>query len=325
LDQRGSDEAPWIGSAGGDRGQPVLMKAIMLTGYGDVDKLELREVPEPRVGRDEIKVRVAGASINPVDWKTRLGELKQRMPVELPANLGKDASGEVIELGPEVRGFELGARVLGNVGAAYAEQVVAKASAWAKIPANLDLVDAAAIPLVALTGAQLIEQAVGPSAGQTVLVTGALGSVGRAAVFVAKSRGVKVWAGVRRKQKDAAAKLGVEGVVAIDDDAEIAALPSLDAIADTIGGEAIQKLYARVRRGGTIGSTLGKPAGAEDRGFVVREMMTQPDPVRLANLAQAVADRRLVLPIAKRFPVAQVREAQRFAEHGAGGKVVLVM
>jgi NADPH:quinone reductase-like Zn-dependent oxidoreductase len=308
-----------------DRCHHVSMKAIVLTEYGDVDKLQLRDVPEPRVGPGEIKVRVAGASINPVDWKLRTGALKQMMPLELPAILGKDASGQVLEIGSGVSGFEVGARVMGNVGAAYAEVVVAKAEGWARVPSKLDLVDAAAIPLVSLTGAQLLEQAVNPRTGQTVLVTGAVGGVGRVAVFSAKSRGVKVWAGVRRNQRDEAAKLGVDGIVALDDDRELDTLPPLDGIADTVGGETIQKLLPRVKQGGTIGTTLGKPKGAEERGLVVRAIMTHPDPVRLGDLGQAVADGRLVIPIAKRFPLAQARDAQKLAEGGVVGKVVLVM
>lgn len=301
------------------------MKAVVLTAYGDVDKLEIRDLPAPRVGPGQISVRVAAASINPVDWKLRSGALQAMMPIQLPAILGWDASGEVIEVGPGVRNFAIRDRVMGNVGAAYAERVVAKAEAWARVPETLDLVDAAAIPLVSLTGAQLLEEAVAQSPGQTVLVTGAVGSVGRVAVFAAKSRGVQVWAGVRGTQKPEAARLGVDGIVALDDDREIEALPILDAIADTVGGPTLQKLLPRVRHGGTIGSVLGKPASAEDRGLVVRAISTHPDPVRLAELGRAVAEGRLVIPIARRFPLAEVRAAHQFAEHGAGGKVLLVI
>jgi NADPH:quinone reductase-like Zn-dependent oxidoreductase len=111
-----------------------------------------------------------------------------------------------------------------------------------------------------------------------VLVTGAVGSVGRAAVSNAKSRGVKVWAGVRRAQKEEAAKLGVDGAVALDDDAEVDRIPPLDGIADTVGGETIWKLLARVKPGGAIGSVLGAPAGAKERGLVVRGMYVHPAP-----------------------------------------------
>ena len=110
------------------------MKAVVLTGYGDVDKLELRELPAPRVGPGELSVRVSGASINPIDWKIRRGELRGVMPIELPVILGRDASGEVIEAGPGARGFPIGARVMGYVQAAYAERVVAKAESWAIVP-----------------------------------------------------------------------------------------------------------------------------------------------------------------------------------------------
>jgi NADPH:quinone reductase-like Zn-dependent oxidoreductase len=300
------------------------MKAVVLTEYGDVEKLELRELPAPRVGPGELSVRVSGASINPIDWKLRRGDLRGAMPIELPVILGRDASGEVIEVGPGARDFPIGARVMGYVQAAYAERVVAKAESWAIVPPALDLIDAAAIPLVGLTGSQLID-AVDPAPGHALLVTGAVGSVGRVAVFTARARGARVWAGVRRTQKQDAARLGVDHIVALDDDHELDALPQLDAIADTVGGETMQKLLPRVRRGGTIGSVLGKPPGAEERGLVVRAIFARPDSLRLAELGRAVAEHRLVLPIARRFPLAQVRAAHQFAERSAGGKVILVV
>lgn len=299
------------------------MKAVVLTAYGDVDKLELTEVPDPNLGPGEIKVRMAGASINPVDWKQRSGAIAKYMPLDLPAVLGRDASGEVVEIGAGVTAFKVGARVLGRVMGGYAELVVAPVEDWAEVPAKMDLVDAGALPLALLTGAQLIEEAAKVAKGQLVLVTGALGSVGRVAVYVAKARGAKVYAGVRRKQKAEAAKLGADVVVALDDADELGPLPQLDAIADTVGGETIQKLLAKVKSGGTIGSVVGEPAGAKERGLTVRAMLTHDDPKRLGELARAVADGKLVVPIARRFPLAQAGEAQKVAEAGAGGKVVL--
>jgi NADPH:quinone reductase-like Zn-dependent oxidoreductase len=298
------------------------MRAVVLTDYGDVDKLELRTVPEPDVGPGEIKVKLAASSVNPIDWKLRRGGYRS---LELPAILGRDAAGEIVSVGQGVNAFRVGTRVLGLVNRAYAEFVVDKESAWAEAPPPMDLVDAAALPLVVLTGAQLIEEGVRPRAGSVVLVTGAVGSVGRAAVFAARARGAEVVAGVRRRQKDAAAELDVD-VVAIDDDAEIERLPRLDAIADTVGGETLRKLLPRVRKGGTVGSVLGQPAGARERGLIGRAHMTHPDGKRLAQLAQAVAAGELVIPIARRLPLEQVREAQKLAEQGAvAGKVVLRM
>ena len=300
------------------------MKAVLLTAYGDVDKLELREVPDPAPGPNQIAVRSASASINPIDWKLRSGALTAWMPLTLPAVLGRDTSGVVVAVGSDVTAFKVGQRVLGLVNGAYAELVVAATEAWAELPPHLDLVDAGALPLALLTGAQLVEDAVPARHGEVMLVTGALGSVGRVAVFVAKSRGAQVWAGVRGKQRAEAAALGADGVVALDDDAELAALPALDCIADTVGGATLARLLAKLRPGGVIGSIVGEPAGAKERGFVVRSILTHADSKRLGELAASVAAGKLVIPIAKRLPLSEAAQAQALAQKGAGGKVLLL-
>ena len=299
------------------------MNAVVLTAYGDVTKLALEDVAEPTPGPNQIKVRMASAGINPVDWKLRSGALQSMMPLALPAVLGRDAAGEVVELGAGVADFALGDRVFGLVMGAYAEFVVAATDAWALVPTMMTLEDAGALPLVLLTGAQLIEEAVDPQHGDVVLVTGALGSVGRVAVFVAKSLGCKVLAGVRREQVKEAGKLGAYAIVALDDDADVEKLPPLDCIADTVGGREITKLLTKMKSGGRIGSVVGEPAGAKAQGFIVHSMMTHPDANRLAALGRAVAEATLVIPIVKRFPLAEARQAQTVAEHHPGGKVIL--
>jgi NADPH:quinone reductase-like Zn-dependent oxidoreductase len=298
------------------------MRAIVLMGYGDVDNLELKEVPDPKPRPNEIKVAVAAASVNPIDWKIRSGA-KGMVSAGLPVILGRDVAGHVVEVGSEVTTFKVGDRVMGLVTEGYADFVAAPTDAWAIVPAAIDLVDAAALPLILLTGAELVEEAVKPSEGETVLVTGAVGSVGRAAVFAAKELGAKVWAGVRRNQEGAAREIGAAGVVAMDEDAAVAELPKLDSIADTVGGTTLEKLYGKLKSGGVIGSVLGEPKGAKERGFVVHALLAHPASRRLGELGKAVADRRLQIPIAKRFPLALFAEAQKMAEKGAGGKVVI--
>lgn len=301
------------------------MKAAVLVGCGGVDQLELREVAEPKTGPGQIKVRVVATSINPIDWKLREGMKRPGMALELPAILGRDASGEVVEVGSGVTRFRPGARVAGLVMGGYADRVVAKDEAWAEVPEGFSLLDAAALPLVTLTGSQLVEEALAPRPSETILVTGALGSVGRTAVFAAKRRGAKVWAGVRRSQKSAAEALGVDGVVALDDEIDSRRLPTLDGIADTVGASVTESLLDRVRRGGVVASVASDPKGAQERGLQVRHHWAHPDPERLAALVRAVAEGALVIPIAKRFPLAQIRDAQQFAEQGAGGKVIVLV
>jgi NADPH:quinone reductase-like Zn-dependent oxidoreductase len=299
------------------------MRAAVLMGIGGVDQIEVREVPEPTTGPGAIKVQVVATSINPIDWKLREGARRPGMPLALPAILGRDASGEVVEVGSGVTRFRPGMRVVGLVVGGYGERVVAEDEAWSEVPEGLDLIDAAAIPLVTLTGSQLVDESLAPRPAETVLVTGALGSVGRTAIFAAKGRRARVWAGVRRSQTGDARALGVDGVVALDDEADCRRLPMLDGIGDTIGASTTEKLLDRVRPGGVIASVASDPKGAQERGIVVRHHWAHSDPERLAALVRAVADGALVIPIAKRFPLAQIREAQQLAERGAGGKVIV--
>ena len=300
------------------------MKAAVLTRYGDVDALELRDVPEPRTGKGSVKIRIAASSLNPIDWKVRSGSVKAWFPVQFPAILGFDASGEVVELGPEVSGFSVGDRVLGLIRHGQAEFATAAVELLARVPAGLSLVDAAALPLVGLTGTQLMEEGVAPKRGDLVLVTGALGGVGRCAVHAARKLGVRVIAGVRGRQISEAAALGAERVVALDDAAAVRGLPSLNGIADTVGGEAVLGVLDRLAPKGTLGSVVGEPPGAKERGITVRAIQTHPDARRLAALAADLAAGELVLPVAGRYPLARVREAFQAAERG-GGKVLLVV
>ncbi|MGI8745959.1 MAG: zinc-binding dehydrogenase [Bryobacteraceae bacterium] len=186
------------------------------------------------------------------------------------------------------------------------------------IPEGLDLEQAGVLPLVTTTGAQLIEH-VQLKPGDTVLITGALGSVGRSAVYVAKQQGARVVAGVRANQKNQAESLGTDQIVAIDDDREIESLPQLDAIADTVDHDVIGKLILKLKIGGVLGSVLGKPKAAEGKDIRVEAFMAQPDAARLRQLAEAVRDRAVSVPIARKFRLSEAAEAQSLAEKGGVG------
>jgi NADPH:quinone reductase-like Zn-dependent oxidoreductase len=301
------------------------MKAVLLYSYGDPSQLRYEEVPVPKYGDDEVLVKMHATSINPVDAKIRSGAAKSRFPIEFPAILGRDLSGEVAKTGRNVQGFPKGMRVMALANGTYAEYAVAKADVLAPIPDALNFEQAGALPLVVTTGAQLIERAVKPKAGQSVLVTGALGSVGRTAVHVARKQGARVLAGVRTKEKEKAAKLGVDEVVAIDSEDETARLHDLDAIADTVGGATIQRLLKTIRKGGVLGSVLGQPEGADKYDIRVEAFMAQPDASRLHQLADDVARHEFSTPIARTMKLQDIQEAHRIFESGGlGGKLVLV-
>lgn len=302
------------------------MRAALLTKYGSVDGLEIREVAEPEPAPGEVKVRVVASSINPIDYWMRSGRLQNQFPLVLPAILGRDAAGEVVAVGRGVTSLRVGSKVLGLVNKAHAEYTVASEESWTELPPSLDLVDAAALPLVALTGWQLIDEAVRPRTGDVVLVAGALGGVGRAAVYAARARGAKVLAGVRRQRKVEATKLGAADIIALDDEAEVERAPQLDAVANAMTpGPSFPQLLRKIKPRGTVGSVTGEPVGAKEMGLDVRLHVVHTDPRRLGELARAAADGSLVIPIAARVPFTQIREAHSLAEKGADGKVVVRM
>lgn len=300
------------------------MKAVLLQAYGGVDQLSYQDTAEPQPQKGEVLVKVAATSINPVDWKLRRGDLKTIMPLQLPAILGRDVAGTVVSLGPDTQGFRAGDRVMGLVSHAYAEFLVAKAETLTRIPDGMEMEDAAALPLVTLTGVQLIEKGVQPKAGQTVLVTGAAGSVGRTAVYIAKKHGAKVIAGVRGSQRKDAETLPADQFIALDNDREIASLGQVDAIADTVGHDVVIKLLPHLRSGGVLATVVGKPREADGKSFRVEEVWAQPDAGRLHQLAEAVAAKEFAIPIGKRLKLSQIREGQTLAESGGAGKIILV-
>lgn len=299
------------------------MRAVLLRGYGGVDQLEYQEVPDPIPHAGEVLVRMISGSVNPVDYKIREGAMKEKMQLHFPVILGRDVSGEIVGTAEGVTKFKVGDRVMGLVNHSYAELLRCSVEALTLIPEGLNVGDAGALPLVTITGAQLMERGVQPKSGETALVTGAAGSVGRTAVYVAKQHGCKVIAGVKASQKSDAAALGADQVVALDDQSEVSALPELDAIADTVDGETIGKLLSKLKKSGRLASVLGKPDAAKNAGVEIREVWAQPDPERLHQLASDVRDKKFSIPIAKRFSLAQIREAHEAAEKGASGKVVL--
>jgi NADPH:quinone reductase-like Zn-dependent oxidoreductase len=143
-------------------------------------------------------------------------------------------------------------------------------------------------------------------------------------VFVAKERGASVLAGVRRSQLAEALSLGAQAAVALDDPAALAAVPELDVLADTVGGEPTLALLPHIKKGGTLASVVGAPPAAQGRDLRVAAFLAHPDGKRLFALAEAVAAGRLQLPVGRVLKLSEAAEAHRLAEAGGAGKIVLV-
>jgi NADPH:quinone reductase-like Zn-dependent oxidoreductase len=303
------------------------MKAVVLNEYGGPEDLKFEEdVPDPLTGGNTVLIAATAASVNPIDWKLRSGSLQQRSPLSFPAILGRDVSGIVRKVGANVKHFKAGDRVLALTNKTYAELVAVDDSDVTHLPDGVDLADAAAIPLISLTGDQLVRLATNVQKGQVVLVTGALGGVGRAAVHTAKKLGAQVIAGVRGNELEAARSLGVSGVLAIDDDKAIENFALVDAIADTVGGDVAAKLIARVKPGGSFGYTTMLPDGASAKNPTVKtaRVGAKPDPSKVREFADDVRDGKFVLPIGRRLPLRDAAEAHRLGEKGGIGKIILL-
>jgi NADPH:quinone reductase-like Zn-dependent oxidoreductase len=244
--------------------------------------------------------------------------------VTFPGLIGVDLAGTVVKIGPGVEGFSVGDEVFAMADNTYAELCVVKAAMLAKVPQGLDLIEAAGLPLVTTTGNQLLA-ATGVKAGQTVVVAGAAGNVGRSAVFTAKERGATVIAGILKRQMDQAKSIGADQAAATDDDTAIANLPPLDAVADAVGGKTAEKLIARVKPGGVYSSVVDVPQNAAQYPSVkVVHVFSQFDRKTLEFMAEAVRDGKLIIPISQKLPLSEAAKAHALAEKGASGKILLV-
>jgi NADPH:quinone reductase-like Zn-dependent oxidoreductase len=300
------------------------MKAVVLHEYGPPSKLIYEDFDDPVPATGEVLVRVHAVSLNPVDWKMRSGAAKERFPVTFPAILGRDVAGIVAKLGDRVEGFKVGDRVFALSHATYAEFCVVKASDLALIPEGLEITTAGAVPLVSVTGDQLIRRGAKAQAGQTIILTGALGSVGRCALFAALEIGAKVIAAVRKNQMSEALALGAMAAIDTDDDKSIASVGVVDAVADTINHDVAAKLIAKVKPGGNFGSVLGPPSNAALHPTVqVNAIMAVPDTKTFVHYGEAIRDGKLKLPIDSLMPLSEAAAAQALGEKGGGGKIIL--
>jgi NADPH:quinone reductase len=293
------------------------MRAILMNAHGGVGVLYVGDVEQPKAGPGEILIRVAAVGVNPADAKWRAGMFQSFRPLTFPHVPGYDVAG-VVEPG--------GARVAAMLDSlrqgAYAEYAVVNAAHAAAIPDGLGFEAAAAVPTPGLTGMQMIEEHLNVQRGQCVLITGALGAVGRFAVYAAKCRGARVVAGVRAKQRDAALALGADAIVALGEAWRGA---DFDHVADTVGGADVATLCRHLAPGGRIMTAATTPIPAEGLAAMPTFFAVHPDGERLAALLLAVAEGEITHPVAQTLKLEKAAEAHALVEAGGHGKIVLVM
>ena len=243
--------------------------AIQFADYGPSEVLSARRIAMPQPGAGEVSIAMHAASVNPIDWKVRAGQLKQFFPVVFPMTTGRDGAGIVTAVGEGVDAALIGRRVcfLASRGVGtWAEQIVLPAALAVPIPDAMSLTDAAALPLAGLSAwaALVTEAQLGP--GMRVLIHAAAGGVGTLAVQIARDRGAQVYATCSSGNLDYVRALGVDDVIAYDRDKFDERLSGLDVVLDPIGGEVHDRSYGVLREGGTLVCLTAAPFKDRGRG-----------------------------------------------------------
>lgn len=305
------------------------MRAAVYDKYGDADVISVREHDDPPVGPDTILVRAKATSVNPVDWKIRLGYLQGAYPHHLPIIPGWDVAGVVEAVGPAVvTGLEVGDEVWGYVrrddvqwGTA-AELVPAPERTVSRKPASLSFEEAAAVPLAGLTAYQALTEALSVEEGERVLVHAAAGGVGQFAVQIALARGCEVVGTASPANHDFLRELGVTEVVDYHRGPVSEQLSApVEAVLDLVGGDALADAPNQVKHPTRIASIIDAQKVHELGGTYV---FVRPERAHLDALADLADAGKLRVDLAEVLPLEQIAEAHRRSEAGhTRGKIAV--
>jgi NADPH:quinone reductase-like Zn-dependent oxidoreductase len=307
------------------------MRAVRIHEYGGPERLVLEETDRPEPKEGELLIRIHAAGINPIDWKVRSGMARAWMNFALPLILGWDVSGVVERTGSGVAGFEAGDEVFGMVrfpgaGGAYAEYTVSPATDVAPKPRSLSHVQAAAVPLVALTAWQALFDAAKLDRGQRVLIHAAAGGVGHVAVQLAKWKGAHVIGTASARNHAFLEELGADECIDYRAVRFEDAVKGVDVVLDSMAGEVRDRSWKVLKKGGVLVSILGEPSAEEARAHGARGtfVIVKPDARQLAEIARLIDGGELRPVIDRALPLADAARAHEVLEEGhTRGKIVL--
>jgi NADPH:quinone reductase-like Zn-dependent oxidoreductase len=300
-----------------------MMKAVRYRRFGGPEVLEMVDLPDPHPGPGQVRIAVRAAGVNPSDWKKRKGLLDG----QLPQTLGHEAAGVVDELGDGVADVAVGDRVFGFCAEGAAQAELAVLSDYAPIPPSLDFAGAAALPAAIETATRALDQ-LGVGSGSTLLVNGASGSVGGAAVQLAVVRGARVIGTASPANHEYLRSLGAAPVAYGEGLAErVRALApdGVDLALDVAGSGVLPELIA-LAGGPAHVVTVADFAGAREHGVRFSSGDAGRAVYALAAIGQLIESGRFSLPVAQTFPLAEIAQAHRVSENGhVRGKLVLLV
>jgi NADPH:quinone reductase-like Zn-dependent oxidoreductase len=305
----------------------TTMKAERIHAFGGPEVLQLEEIELPRPGSHELLIRVHAAGVNPADWKLREGHYGHP---HLPSTLGRDFSGVIEALGPDVELFRVGEEVFGCASehhGSYAEYAIAPTIQVAEKPPGLDHLQAAALPIAALTAWQALFDKANLQPGQRVLIQAAAGGVGTFAVQFAKWKGAYVLGTASPQHAPLLRQLGADEVIDYHATRFEEVARNVDVVLDAIGGETQERSWQTLKRGGILVSLLQPPSEQAAAAHGVRGVLLHFEPARrqqLTQIADLVASGRVKVIMAKVFPLAQAAAAHTLSQTGhIAGKIVL--
>ncbi|WP_242140120.1 NADP-dependent oxidoreductase [Sphingomonas sp. TREG-RG-20F-R18-01] len=312
-----------------DQTDLTTARAVRIEHFGGPEVIAVANIAVPELEPGEVLVRMAVASINPVDWKIAEGKYPPLGKDKLPIVLGRDLSGTVVAVGANGGDAAVGGRVCAFIDTdrgAQSTLAVLKPGEAVAVPQAVGLDVAGAVPLAAMTAWQGMFDHGGLAAGQSILIHGAAGGVGHIAVQLAKWKGARVVATASEKDLDFVRSLGADVVVDYKNERFEDVASDLDMVFDTQGGETQDRSLAVLRKGGILVSTLDpdERKAAEHGVRTVPRWHAQPDATALAQVIALIAAGSIVVTIAKRFPLEAVRDAQAYAQNEhPRGKVIL--
>ncbi|MGW0878827.1 NADP-dependent oxidoreductase [Streptomyces sp. NPDC002671] len=307
------------------------MRAINYSRYGGPEVLDYGEVRDPKVGPDQVLVKVRAAGVNPVDWKCREGYLDPFLDAVFPVIPGWDVSGVVVQPGLAVTEFAVGDEVIGYVRedflsrGTFAEYVAAPLRTLARKPRNLSFEEAAGLPLAGLTAYQVLVKALEVRRGETVLVHAAAGGVGSLAVQIAAHLGARVIGTASERNHDFVRQLGGEPVTygeGLADGVRGLAPGGVDAVFDTVGGEALRVSAELLAPEGRMASV----ADPDVVGYGGHYCFVRPDAEDLRHLSELAEQGVVSVHVQETFPLDRTADAHRVSQEGrTRGKIVVTV
>jgi NADPH:quinone reductase-like Zn-dependent oxidoreductase len=306
------------------------MKANRIHVFGGPEVILFEDVPRPTPGTGEVLVRVQAAGVGPWDALVRAG--RSALPQTLPLTLGADLAGTVEATGSRDSPFSMGDEVFGVTNprftGGYAQYALAFTHMLARKPRRRDFFESAAVPVVAVTARQMLFHDARVRSGDRVLVQGAAGNVGAFAVQFAHAAGAHVIASVLPRDRDEALRLGADEVISIPGEGAEGLRGTLDAAIDTVGGKAQRELFAYLRKGGTLISSVSPPDAqlAQQCGIEAKFILVDVNAENLEAVADLLDAQQLVVRIGQVLPLRDARQAHEMLERPRplpAGKIVL--